>query len=624
MKTIHFSKEDIERFSHDPNVKDINQFRLRFTYEFRVQMYKAWIKNPSVSTVREFLKSQGYGDYHFKCEFICCLNKRLKKFGHPKNGNITKIRPSNSVPISSETNIYLISTGKFVKRNGGISFSDTFINELYDAYPEQSIEDGIRNAGIDPSVVGYQRIFLLKRRFDGTVQVPVATYYNAEQIDRYRSHPYVRRITAKQLTLTSAFYNEASVLSSMHINDILRIYEIEPDDLSVGKRNNLRYRLTHCERTKTDSVPFTEQTLRIQINRMKALENLLNEQLKQISVSNAADKKHLCKWIQHWPKDPTKQYSLQNVLKLVGMSRTTYYAILRNKQYGKAAADKAKQDKKDIKVIRKVIDHGGFGKGSRQIYMDMPDITGKHFGLKKIRRLMKKYGIVTEIRKASTSRQANQKLLKKNTKPNLLKRKFKLRKPNEAVLTDVTYIDYGDHKRAYGSAAKDPVTGRLVDFTVSDSNDLSLALHTADVLNDEQYNVGAIFHSDQGILYLSDTFQAKLASMGFRQSMSKRGNCWDNAPQESFFGHFKDEVDYEHCNTLEELQKLCSAYKDYYNNERRQWNLKQMTPVQYEAYLNSLSEKEYKEYLTIEQAKYDAMKKRAAVEAADRAKALGV
>ena len=112
--------------------------------------------------------------------------------------------------------------------------------------------------------------------------------------------------------------------------------------------------------------------------------------------------------------------------------------------------------------------------------------------------------------------------------------------------------------------------------------------------------------------------------MGFRQSMSKRGNCWDNAPQESFFGHFKDEVDYEHCNTLEELQKLCSAYKDYYNNERRQWNLKQMTPVQYEAYLNSLSEKEYKEYLTIEQAKYDAMKKRAAVEATDRAKALGV
>ena len=65
------------------------------------------------------------------------------------------------------------------------------------------------------------------------------------------------------------------------------------------------------------------------------------------------------------------------------------------------------------------------------------------------------------------------------------------------------------------------------------------------------------------------------------QSMSRRGNCWDNAPQESFFGHMKDEIDYKSCETIEELKILIDDYMDYYNNERCQWNLKKLTPVQY-------------------------------------------
>ena len=66
--------------------------------------------------------------------------------------------------------------------------------------------------------------------------------------------------------------------------------------------------------------------------------------------------------------------------------------------------------------------------------------------------------------------------------------------------------------------------------------------------------------------------------------MSRRGNCWDNAPQESFFGHFKDEV-IKACSTLEELRKEIKQYMNYYNNYRYQWNLKRMTPVQYRNHL---------------------------------------
>ena len=67
--------------------------------------------------------------------------------------------------------------------------------------------------------------------------------------------------------------------------------------------------------------------------------------------------------------------------------------------------------------------------------------------------------------------------------------------------------------------------------------------------------------------------------------MSRKGNCIDNAPIESFFGHMKDDVDYKSCKTFEELHSLIENYMKYYNNERQQWNLKKMTPVQYRNHL---------------------------------------
>ena len=106
--------------------------------------------------------------------------------------------------------------------------------------------------------------------------------------------------------------------------------------------------------------------------------------------------------------------------------------------------------------------------------------------------------------------------------------------------------------------------------------------------------------------------------------MSKRGNCWDNSPEESFFGHMKDEWDFRSCQSLLELQTRGRDYFEYYNTERRQWDRNQMTPLQYEAYLNALSEEEFERYLEKEEEKYEAMKKAAEERAVQRAKALGV
>lgn len=76
-----------------------------------------------------------------------------------------------------------------------------------------------------------------------------------------------------------------------------------------------------------------------------------------------------------------------------------------------------------------------------------------------------------------------------------------------------------------------------------------------------------------------------VSGLNMIQSMSRKGNCIDNAPIESFFGHLKDDVDYKSCKTFEELNLLITEYVKYYNHQRQQWNLKKMTPVQYRNHL---------------------------------------
>jgi transposase InsO family protein len=92
-------------------------------------------------------------------------------------------------------------------------------------------------------------------------------------------------------------------------------------------------------------------------------------------------------------------------------------------------------------------------------------------------------------------------------------------------------------------------------------------------------------HSDQGVHYTSPEFQNLLKSKEISQSMSRKGNCWDNAPMESFFGHMKDNIDLKNCRTLEEVKKEIKKFINYYNNHRYQWGLKKMTPVEYRNHL---------------------------------------
>ncbi|WP_143596849.1 IS3 family transposase, partial [Trichococcus palustris] len=131
---------------------------------------------------------------------------------------------------------------------------------------------------------------------------------------------------------------------------------------------------------------------------------------------------------------------------------------------------------------------------------------------------------------------------------------------------------------------KDGATKEILAHYVSDSLKLDISLNTINLLasaHGATLHEDAFIHSDQGVHYTSPKFHKKLADNHLGQSMSRRGNCWDNAPQESFFGHLKDEIDYKDCENLEDLRAIVDDYIDYYNNERGQWNLKKLPPVLY-------------------------------------------
>jgi transposase InsO family protein len=96
-----------------------------------------------------------------------------------------------------------------------------------------------------------------------------------------------------------------------------------------------------------------------------------------------------------------------------------------------------------------------------------------------------------------------------------------------------------------------------------------------------------LVNSDQGSYYTSHKFVRLLKDSGLRQSMSRRANCWDNAPQESLFGHMKDEIDLSKCQTHEHAAVLIDDWADYYNNDRYQWDLEKLSPNEYWQYICS-------------------------------------
>lgn len=202
---------------------------------------------------------------------------------------------------------------------------------------------------------------------------------------------------------------------------------------------------------------------------------------------------------------------------------------------------------------------------------------------------MKKYGLICRIRRKNPYRQMAKATKEHRTFDNMLNRGFEVELPFRVFCTDITYLIF-NHRVAYLSVIKDICSGEIVAWKLSQHIDMELVLDTVDDLKNNAAMLQIPFrdimiHSDQGFHYTNPRYIEEVKKLEMTQSMSRKGNCIDNAPMESFFGHLKDDIDYKQCKTYEELSILIEDYMQYYNHERFQWGLKKMTPVEYRNHL---------------------------------------
>ena len=279
--------------------------------------------------------------------------------------------------------------------------------------------------------------------------------------------------------------------------------------------------------------------------------------------------------------------SVTMLCEIAGVSRSGYYNWVSARE---KRIEKEIQDRADFELILAAYTHRGYDKGAQGIYMRLlhmePPVI---MNVKKIRRLMKKYGLICEIRKANPYRRLAKAIKTNNVADNLVKRQFESYGPRKVLLTDITYIPYKG-VFCYLSTIIDAYTKQILSYVLSESLEVDFVLETVNQLI-ENHGVSlttkTMIHSDQGCHYTSCSFIQLVKDKGLRQSMSRKGNCWDNAPQESFFGRMKDHIKLKlkECESYEAVKKVINDWMDYYNNDRYQWKLAKLSPNEYYKYI---------------------------------------
>ena len=210
---------------------------------------------------------------------------------------------------------------------------------------------------------------------------------------------------------------------------------------------------------------------------------------------------------------------------------------------------------------------------------------------KKIERIKKKFNLKTKIRvNRAIYKKMAQATQEHKTCPNHLARKFKREKPDDVYSTDITQLNYGRGKKAYLAIFKDLCTKEIVSYSVSERPDLNLVNKALDGALEnlkQKKKQSLIIHSDQGFQFTHEKYRKKLEIQGITQSMSRRGNCYDNAPAETFFGYIKDHLDLKNCNYFQKVEKIVTEEIEYYNKQRPQEGLKKMPPFLFRRHLKS-------------------------------------
>lgn len=261
-------------------------------------------------------------------------------------------------------------------------------------------------------------------------------------------------------------------------------------------------------------------------------------------------------------------FPVQLLCEIAGISRSSYYKY-KKKPLGK----NTDIDKIIIDIYNKSNKTAGY-RTIKFILRNEYDLIVNH---KKVQRIMKENNIQSIIRKKYKKPE------KSIIKENILDRNFNASKPGEKFATDITYIPT-QRKMVYLCTVIDLFNNEPMVWNISDTADKNLSLNTIKSLSKKVDLRNSIIHSDQGIHYTNKSYVELLEKLHVKQSMSRKGNCWDNAKAESFFSHYK-------CETIKlmsrkirdvgDVEQITNEYMDYYINYRPQKALGGLPPSAY-------------------------------------------
>lgn len=262
---------------------------------------------------------------------------------------------------------------------------------------------------------------------------------------------------------------------------------------------------------------------------------------------------------------------------VLDVSRSGFYAWRRRKP-----SARLQRDAKLVVAITAAHTKSGKRYGSPRVHRALR-AKGIRVGEKRVARLMRDGKIVgvrkRRFRRTTDSAHASP------IAPNILDRNFRAVRPNEAWVGDVTYIATGQGW-SYLAVLLDLHSRRVVGWAMSESNDTALALQALHRACDcrRAVRAGLVHHTDRGSPYASDDYRSALAALGMVQSMSRKGDCWDNAVAESFFSTLRAElVDHQYYATVRAAQRSIGDYIErFYNLERLHSHLDYVSPIEFE------------------------------------------
>jgi putative transposase len=252
------------------------------------------------------------------------------------------------------------------------------------------------------------------------------------------------------------------------------------------------------------------------------------------------------------------------------ISRAAYYAWVKR-------AEQPDKDRERMRLVQVAWEKSRKTYGYRRVTIYLQQ-NGHQINHKAVLRLMNKLGIRSVARKPKRYQRKSKDIYHRYD--NVLDRDFSATAPNQKWLTDISYIPT-QQGWAYLSTIKDLFDGFIVAHRLSKNNSVELVKNTLkQAIRKQKVTDGLLLHSDQGHQYTSQPYFVLTSAYHIKQSMSRRGNCWDNAPMENFFGHFKEEALRQYPTpTFQEAQILVDEYIAFYNYERIQLKTRQ-TPYQ--------------------------------------------